>query len=57
MYIEIEPTIDTESMLKRLEKIKKMAIELEGETTELRKALMWPKFQEKEDSEESPIQT
>lgn len=57
MYIKIEPAIDTEGILKQLEKIKKMTIELEEETTELRKALMWPEFREKEDSAESSIQT
>lgn len=55
MYIKIEPAIDTESILKQLEKIKKMAIELEEETTKLKNSLMWPKFQEKEDSIEPSI--
>lgn len=50
MYIEIEPDIDTEGILRQIQKVKKMTIELEEETYKLRDALMWPKFQEKKET-------
>lgn len=53
MYIEIEPNIDTEGILRQIEKVKKMSIELEEEVLKLRDAFMWPKFKEKRDSDES----
>lgn len=54
MYIEIEPNIDTEGILRQIEKVKKMSIELEEEVLKLRDDFMWPKFKEKRDSDESP---